>query len=382
MSALKKKIRQQLSEDYNNTSASTEAKELGFKPNVFARASRSDLGNFYRSFAILVGANYPIPRALGMLAKSTHNKDLAATITQIGSQVEQGNALSKAMARFPWYFDSVAVSIIKGGEASGKLAEGVEYLASALDLEQEIRDRATQTLSYPVIVSALASLVVGGTVYFAIPLFAGHLMDSGLEPSRSATLIFAVAEIARSPLVLSLLAITSLTSVLAVTKWRRSNPTAFYKAIGRLPIVGKVMMQASITRFVNMLHMMLVNGVNMLQSLDLAKGSVDNAYLQRAIDAMHENVEAGRSMSEALEGFDQLPPNFVDMISLGEQTGRMDEILPALATSLRNDLNRTATRVSVVAEPVLIASLGFVVLAIVLAFFVPYFDMLSGMSVG
>jgi type II secretory pathway component PulF len=381
MSALKKKIRQQLSEEYNNT-ASTEAKELGFKPNVFSRAKRTDIANFYRSFAILVGANYPIPRALAMLAKSTHNKDLAASITQIGTQVEQGNALSKAMARFPWYFDSVAVNIIKGGEASGKLAEGVEYLASMLDLEQEIRDRATQTLSYPVIVGGLASLVVGGTVYFAIPMFAQHLANSGLQPSTSASFIFAISDIARSPLVLSLLGVSALASVLAVTKWRRSNPTAFYKAVGRLPVIGKVMMQASITRFVHMLHMMLVNGVNMLQSLDLAKGSVDNAYLQRAIDAMHENVEAGRSMSEALEGFSDLPPIFTDMISLGEQTGRMDEILPALATSLRNDLNRTATRVSTIAEPVLIASLGFVVLGIVLAFFVPYFDMLRGMSVG
>jgi len=381
MSALKKKIRQQLSEEYSNTAA-TESKELGFKPNVFARAKRTDLANFYRSFAILVGANYPIPRALAMLAKSTHNKDLAASITQIGSQVEQGNALSKSMARFPWYFDSVAVNIIKGGEASGKLAEGVEYLAGMLDLEQEIRDRATQTLSYPVIVTGLASLVVGGTIYFAIPMFSQHLMNSGLEPSASARIVFGVSEFARNPVFMSALAVVGLVAVLGGAKWRRSNPTSFYKAIGRLPVIGKVMMQASITRFVHMLHMMLANGVNMLQSLDLAKGAVDNAYLQRAIDSMHENVEAGRSMTDALEGFDGLPPQFTDMISLGEQTGRMDEILPALATSLRNDLNRTANRVSAVAEPVLIASLGFVVLGIVLAFFVPYFDMLRGMSMG
>jgi type II secretory pathway component PulF len=151
-------------------------------------------------------------------------------------------------------------------------------------------------------------------------------------------------------------------------------------ALGHVPLIGSVMMKASLARFTRMFYMMTTSGVGILQSLDLARGAVDNAVLQRAVVRMHNQVEQGKSMGDALRESTGLPPAFVEMMSLAEETGRMDELLPALEITLRKDLGRTARRVTAIIEPILTGVMGIIVLGVLLAFFIPYLEGVASLS--
>ena len=137
------------------------------RPSVLTRAGRLEVSNALREFSVLIAAEYPLHRALRLLATNTTNKHLASTIEQLATNVESGSPLWQSMARHPWYYDGVTVSIVRASEASGKLGEGLSYLADLSEQDQEIRDKVGQALSYPVMLLAL---------FFGVLLLAlGHL---------------------------------------------------------------------------------------------------------------------------------------------------------------------------------------------------------------
>ena len=336
----------------------------------------------FRSFAILAGADYPLARALLMLSNTTSNKDLSATLKKLMGQVESGVALSKGMSQFPWYFDAVVVSVIKAAEETARLPEALDFLAQNMEMEQEVRERATQALAYPGIVGSIAIVVIIGILYFAAPQFMSYIDQADIVISPWTSFVFGISKFVRIPLVPPIILITLGATIWFVMRWRRRDPLSFHRAMGNLPLFGHVLKQASLARFVNMFHMMCANSIAVPKALSLTKDTMDNGYLRKVVQEMQTNVEQGKTMAEAMKKHTrQLPAEFIDMMCLAEETGRIQEILPSLSKTLTSELMRTATRVRLVAEPVLIFGLGLIVLATMLAFFVPYFDMIGSIAV-
>ena len=333
-----------------------------------------------RSFAVLVRADYPLGKALLLMANTIINKDLSQTLRRISVQVENGIPLSKAMARSPWYFDSITIAIIKAAEEGGQLDAGLDYLAETIETELEVREQAVQILTYPLIVVGGAAALVLGIMWFVAPTFEGFISEVGGQTEGLSSFVFALSAFMRNPIVAALMVAVPVAAIVATLRWKKRDPLGFHKALGRVPLVGAVMMKASLARFTRMFYMMTTNGVGVLQSLDLAKGAVDNGVLQRAIAHMHGQIQEGKTMGMALRDTKGLPPAFVEMMSLAEDTGRMDELLPALEDTLRKDLGRTARRVTAIIEPVLTGTMGIVVLCVLLAFFVPYFEGIANLS--
>ena len=383
--AIRDKIKAQLKDQMQQDEPQDSEKEKktgGRGPSLFSRASQIEVACMFRSFAILAEADYPLARALLMLSNTTSNKDLSATLKKVMGQVENGVPLSKGMSQFPWYFDPVVVSVVKAAEETARLPEALEFLAQNMEMEQEVRERAAQALAYPGIVGSIAVVVIIGILYFAAPQFMSYIQEADIEISGWTKFVFGISEIVRIPLVPPAVLIILGASIWGTMRWRRRDPLSFHRAMGNLPIFGHVLKQASLARFVNMFHMMCANSIAVPKALALTKDTMDNGYLRKVVHEMQANVEQGKTMAEALKKHSRnLPAEFIDMMSLAEETGRIQEILPSLSKTLTGELMRTATRVRLVAEPVLIFGLGLIVLATMLAFFVPYFDMVGSIAV-
>ncbi|MCP4807363.1 MAG: type II secretion system F family protein [Proteobacteria bacterium] len=372
--ALKEQIKDQLEHKPEDQKES----KRGF--SLKRRASKDTQANFYRSFAILIRSGYPLPRALQMLGNSTSHPDLAACIRQIGMAVDGGSPMSKAMARFPWYFDAVTCSVIEAAEEAARLSEALEFLADATEMELTVREQATSAIAYPAVVSAMGGAVLMGMLYFVVPQFQGVMTEAGVEVTGVAGWIYALSTFVQNPIVPIFMAATVVAGFIGAWKWRSSNPVSFYRAIGAVPVFGGIMEKASLARFTSMFNMLTTSGISIPRALELASGTVDHAKVKRVVAQMKANVEEGKTMSEAIKG-QGLPTNFTDMMALAEETGKLDEILPNLSKALTAELSRSAGRVSLVAEPAMLVIVGVMVLGIMLAFFLPYFQAIAGMSV-
>ncbi len=376
---LKAQLKDQLSASMGDSEAPPENASQA-RAGYFSRATQPEIANFYRSFSVLVKADYPLGKALTLMANTITNADFSQSLRRVAVQVENGIPLSRAMARTPWYFDTVSISVIKAAEEGGTLASGLEFMAETIDTEMEVREQAVQILTYPTLVVGGASALILGILWFVAPTFQGFIAEVGGEAEGLSAAVFALSDFMRHPVVAVAMAVAPIAAFFGVRKWKAKDPMGFHRALGRVPLIGTVMMKASLARFTRMFYMMTTSGVGILQSLDLAKGAVDNAVLQRAITVMHEQIEQGKTMGMALRETKGLPPVFVEMMSLAEDTGRMDELLPALEISLRKDLGRTARRVTAIIEPVLTGVMGIVVLVVLLSFFVPYLEGVASLS--
>ncbi len=376
---VKEQIRQQLK---GSKAAGAEDKQEASSgaPNLFTRASKLEVASFMREFGILIGAEYPVVRALKLLSENTSNRNMASTVSQLSGLVTTGTSLSQAMSRHPWYFDLVTINIVRAAEASGRLAEGLDYLADQYEYDQEIRDKVSSAMAYPAVLAVISLSVVLALLIFVIPDFGKYLEEAGGKIEGISSFVFGLSSFVSSPVGIPLTIILLILPVVVVYQWRRRDEIGFDTFLGRIPIFGRIMMLASLTRFVNMMHMLLVNDVKVLQGLDLAKGALGNAYLRRAIFDMHASVQQGKSMAEPLGNYSNFPSIVRDMISVGEESGKLPEMLTYLARSMRLELMRTTDRIMVLLQPFMLVFLGSIVLLTFLVFFVPYFELLSQLA--
>jgi len=378
---IKDQIKDQIRNDGSADAESAEQEVAATRPGMFSgRASRIEVAGFLREFGVLLEAGYTVTRGLNLLAKNTSHENLRVTIETIAAQVERGAAVSKAMARYPWYFDPVIVSIVKAAEGSGKLDKGLAYIADMVEYDQEIRDKVAHAMTYPLILMGVTASVIFVLLVFVVPIFATSLEQAGGGFTGLSAVVFGASEVLRSPLWLAIIAGSISGVAYGLMRWRRSNELAFDAMVGRIPIVGRMMMLAALTRFVNMFHMLAVNNVSIPQALDLAKGALGNAYLRTVIDDMHKSVEAGKGMGDAMRKYSDLPHVAVDMISVAEESGKIEQVLGSLAKTMRTQMTRTAQRITVIIEPALLVIMGVLVTGIVTSFFMPYLQLLTSVA--
>lgn len=377
-------IRSQIREQLDPPAAEAAGESSSTSPSAafFLRASRSEVAGFFRELAILLRAGYTAPRALRLLATTLTNKDLAKTVEEVAEQTDSGIDLSRALGSFPVYFDEVTASVVEASERSSRLPDGAAYLADLMEEDGELRDRIGNAVAYPVVLFALGTLVVISLLLFVIPTFANFVMSASPDGqlTGAAGLMFKLSLLVRSPAGLVALPIACAAAAFAVISFRASNPETFDRMLGRVPVFGRIMVYRALTRFTSTLRMLTINGVALRDALRLARGSLQNHYLERAVDDMVEAAEAGRNFVEPLLEYRQVPPVFIDMLAVGVESGELPEMLHHLTQSMRARLLRTTERIMVLLQPALLVFMGGVVVAMFLFYFFPYFDLLLEVS--
>ncbi|GAB4316879.1 MAG: type II secretion system F family protein [Candidatus Sumerlaeia bacterium] len=337
--------------------------------------SLTDITTFNRQLADLLNAGIPLVRALQVIVSQTSNPVLQNIIQQVNTDVQGGHTLANALAKHPKVFNKLFCSMVKAGEAGGMLDEVLERLADFAELEEELRSKVKSSLAYPVIMICAGSAAILILLTFVVPKIVS---------------IFAEMNQALPPPTLVLLAVSSLLSqywwailgaaavgVGVFINFAKTDEGRLLidRTLLKLPLVRHVIVLREISRFSRTLGSLLHNGVPILNSLEITRDVMTNKLFAAEVDKLIEEVAAGAGVAQPLKASPYFPPVVTNMIAIGEETGRLDQVLIKIAGSYEVQLERTMKSLTSLFEPIIIICMGLVVGFVVIAILLPIFTL-------
>ena len=336
-----------------------------------------DISIFSRQFATMINSGLSLLRSLNILAEQTENKRFAEVIDLVRQDVEKGASLSQALAKHPKVFSKLYVSMVRAGEIGGVLDSVLLRLASTIEKQVELRGKIKSAMTYPVAVLALVLLIVVAMLLFIVPTF-GELYDDlgGTLPLPTRLLLSVSSILTRFFPVVVLLA------VVLVWLFRRWIATAGGRAKFdafklRIPIMGKLVQKTALARFASTLSALLRSGVPILESLEIVSETVSNHVVSVAVKDTQVAVKGGESIAKPLSQHKVFPPMVTQMMAVGEETGALDEMLEKIGEFYEQEVEATVDALTSLLEPLLICVLGGAVGAMVVALYMPMFQIIN-----
>jgi len=346
---------------------------------IFERITSKEVVMFSRQLSIMFRSQVSLIEALQTLAEQTKNQNFKEKILKISQEVEGGAPFSKALALYPHIFSSFYVSIVKSGESSGNLSESLDYLAKHLEREYRLLSGVRGAMIYPIFIIVVMFIVLIAMVIFVFPHFTEILTQSQIELPLVTKIVLAFFEFLRTRGWILFLAIVGL----AVFLWRYSKSPRGRKILDKfflgLPLIGSFFKKIYLTRFAENLSTLISGGLPIVQSLEITGDIVGNSVYQKIILKIKEEVKKGRTISSVLSGYPaSFPPLTVQMVLVGEKTGTLSKTLEDIATFYQQEVERGIDNLLSILEPVLIVFLGLVVGFVVMAVFIPMYQMMGG----
>ena len=347
-----------------------------------AKVSLTELIIFSRQMYSLMKAGIPIIRSIKSLAESTGSPRLRQVMTDLASELENGRSLSVAMASHPKVFSRLIISLVHVGENTGRLDDAFLQLTFYFEQELETRKQIKQATRYPIFVlfALVAAMVILNI--FVIPQFANMFARFNAELPWSTQLLLASSSffITFWPLLLVLL----VAAIIGVSFYLQT-PAGKYRWGRwklRVPIIGSIINRATLGRFARSFSMMLKAGVPITTALSLVAEAVDNDYLGEKIREMRRSIERGESLLRVAQQSDMFTELVLQMISVGEETGQMDEMLTEVAGFYEREVAFDLKSLTAKIEPILIVIVAAMVLLLALGIFTPMWDMLNAYKGG
>ena len=339
------------------------------------RIGHIDLLLFSRQMHTLLKAGVPIIRALAGLQDAAVNPEMKRVIGEVRDSLESGRELSQALARHPRVFSPFYLSMVRVGEATGLLEEIFYRLFEHLEFERYMREQVKSALRYPLFVMlAMAAAMVIVNIW-VIPKFAQVFANFGTElPMMTRWLLdFSAFMLSYWP---HLLAGTIL-AVVAFRSWlgTAAGRYAWDRFSLRIPVAGKILHKAALSRFARSFALGMRSGVPVMQALSNSAHTVDNAYVARCIDGMRQSVERGESLLRAAIGAGIFTPVVLQMVAVGEESGAVDDMMEEVGGMYRQEVEYELKTLGQQIEPILIVLLGVLVLILALGIFLPMWDL-------
>jgi MSHA biogenesis protein MshG len=337
----------------------------------------TDLMMFSRQMHTITKAGVPMLRGLKGLQSSTHNDVLRDTLADIVSSLESGRDLGTSFARHPEIFPPLYVNMVRVGESTGTLDIAFMRLCDYLNTEQDVTDRVQSALRYPLMVVAAVILAIGIISVKVIPAFAPIFRSLGDNIPLPTRIIMGSSSLVQHYWWLMLL-IAGLVFY-GVRRYIHTDAGRFkwHRAKLRLPLFGSLVHEAILARVTRSFAICLSAGIPALQALGTIARTTGNDYVTEAILRLRDMVERGDSIGRAAATSGLFPPLVVQMISVGEETGELANLLSEVAEHYRRDVDYRLKNLSAVIEPVLIVAVGGVVLVLALGVFLPMWDMFA-----
>ncbi len=337
------------------------------------RVRLDDLAIFSRQMATLVDAGIPIVGGLEAVAEQLENKTLRDAVVRIRQAVEGGTNLTAAIAKQSHIFSPLFVSMVKAGEASGHLAEVLSRLATYLEKSAALQRKIRSACVYPAIVVLMALIITSVLILKVIPAFKEIFRTLGAALPLPTQILLAVSDFARNsffPILLCLAAGGFLFRKFIQTPKGR---LWFDRTLLRLGIIGPIVRKVAIAKFSRTLSTLIKSGVQILAALEIVADTAGNRVVAEAILQVRTSIREGENIAGPLAASGVFPPMVVRMIAVGEQTGRLDDMLTKVADFYEEQVDAAVSGLTSAIEPVIIAVLGVIVGSIVLSIFLPIF---------
>lgn len=348
--------------------------DLTFLPFLRSRVKEKDIMTFTYQLGVLLDAGFPLEKALSILSDLTEKKAFKELVKDIRSHVRSGKSFSDSLSKFPSAFPLFYVNMIKAGEAGGFLEDTISRMAVYLENSQALKEDIRSALIYPLVLSVVGGGAVVVLLTFVVPKFTMIFSDMGEALPLPTIILLSISSGLINYwwlILLSLLGVFfSLRHYLKSEKGRRWWDKLRFK----IPLFGRLFREAAVSRFARTLATLLASGVPILNALHIVKGTLGSEKIAEIISSVREGVKKGRGISEPLKNSDIFPPIAVHMVAVGEETGRLDEMLFKIADRFDLEVRTTVKRLLSMLEPALILLMGIVVGFIVVAMLMAIFS--------
>jgi|TARA_B100000401_G_scaffold395567_1_gene304597 type IV pilus assembly protein PilC len=335
-----------------------------------------DILIFSKQFATMVKAGLPILEVLSMLRDQLENPGMKEIIEDIRKSLEGGVTLSKCFDKYPQYFDNVYVNLIKAGEASGKLDVFLLKIVDALEKKEKIKKKIKSALMYPGIMFSVAITVSAFMLIKVVPVFAKMYDGMGIALPKPTAVIMAMSDFLRGTGGMILL-FGIIGFVFVFRYLTTKNATVQYKwhkQVLKLPVFGDMILKSLLARISLILGNLSAAGVNLLESLEIAKSVSNNVVVTEALENVKKGVFSGDTLTKLFLKEPLFPPTFSQLISVGEQTGQLDEMFGSVASYYEEEFDTTVDNMSSLIEPIMIVFMGIMIGGLMIAMYSPIFN--------
>jgi type IV pilus assembly protein PilC len=335
----------------------------------------ADLVVFTRQLATMIDAGIAIVQSLQALAEQTPNKIMRDTIHDVCTRVESGESFSEALTKHPKAFNRLYVAMVSAGEKGGLLSEILARLATYLENTERLRKKVKTALMYPTVVTVVAIVITIFLLVRVIPTFKEVYSGFGAKLPGPTQVMMDISDVVRQYLIfLILIAGAAIWGWLYYIKTKPGREFWDKQRI-KLPVFGQIAHKICLARFTRTLASLVRSGVPILEVLKIVSQVVGNVVMEKAIKASAEDIERGEGISTALGKHPVFPTMVIRMLSAGEQTGNIDNMLERVANFLDEEIDTTLSGLMSLIEPLLIVFLGVVIGGMVVCMFLPIFNL-------
>ena len=356
-------------------------KSAGLKAEIrlpgSGRVKLKDLAVFSRQFATMINSGLSLLRALTILGEQTANKKLAQIIVLVRAEVEKGVSLSAAMAKHPKAFNRLYVSMVRAGEVGGFLDQVLVKVAETFEKEVALRGKIKSAMTYPVVVFVMVVGIVAAMLVFIVPTFESLYESLGGKLPLPTQLLINASNILRKFFLLVILAVGVL--VFAFRRWKATQKGRYAvdKFKLKVKVFGPLFHKTALSRFSRTLATLIRSGVPILQALEIVGETVNNSVISRAVHDVQDSVREGESLATPLSKHATFPPMVVQMMAVGEETGALEVMLAKVADFYDQEVEAAVASLTSLIEPILIAVMGAAVGGMVVALYMPLFNIIN-----
>jgi type IV pilus assembly protein PilC len=358
--------------------AETATKEKAGKTGK--KVSAKNLAVFTRQFSVMIDAGLPLVQCLDILGSQEEDKNFAAVILATRTDVESGASLADAMRKHPKTFDPLFTNMIAAGEAGGILDTILKRLATYIEKAVKLASQVKSAMIYPIAVIVIAGGVVGVILWKVIPTFAALFSGLGADLPLPTRIVISLSDnlVRFFPFLFVAvgLAAYGFKQYYATEKGRRAVDAAMLK----FPILGNILRKIAVARFCRTLSTLISSGVPILDGLEITAKTAGNAIVEDAVMVTRKSIERGETISVPLKDTKVFPAMVTQMIGVGEATGALDTMLAKIADFYEEEVDTAVAGLLTLLEPIMIAILGVVVGGIVIAMYMPIFDLISKLT--
>ncbi|MCG5053150.1 MAG: type II secretion system F family protein [Myxococcales bacterium] len=376
--AVEEKLKLQL---LTPVSIKKQPKQLSF--SFGSGVKTSDIVIFTRLFATMIDAGLPIVQCLDILSSQAENKAFGKILGQVKASVEGGLTLSDALKRHPRIFDQLFVNLVAAGEVGGILDTILQRLSQYMEKATKLRRRVKGAMTYPIAVLGISALVVVVLLTKVIPVFEKMFKEFGGGKLPAPTQF--VIDISHA--MIEYLPYIIVTLVGSVFAWRWAMRTkkgrrTFDQVVLKLPVLGAVIRKVVVARFTRTMGTLLASGVPILEAMDIVGKTAGNTIVQEGLNYTRTKISEGKDMATPLMETALMPPMVVQMIAVGEQTGALDNMLNKIADFYEEEVDVAVASMTSLLEPMIMVVLGTVIGGLVLAMYMPVFEMAGNVKAG
>lgn len=350
-------------------------------PAFLDRVGLRDVTIFSRQFATVINAGLPVVQSLAILSRQADKAKMKETLTKVREDVETGLPLSDALSKHPSIFNRLYVFLVRAGEVSGNLDGILERVADYFEKQSALRGKIRSAMTYPAVVLVIALAVTYFLLTGIVPQFAGILDQLGGDLPIITRVLVAISDYLQDFWWLNLIIIVGL--IAFVTFYYRTNNGRHVidRLLLKLPILGPLVQKSSIASFSSTFGLLLKSGVNIVESIEITKGTAGNIIVEDILDEAKNAVQRGEQISTTLSKYPNVyPPLVSSMIAIGEETGAVDTMLEKIAEFYDREVDEAVEGLTAALEPMLIVFLGGIVGFIVAGMFLPMFAIIGQLS--